>query len=143
MRVSEASPTQILEIVDILLEMHKECPLPLGAPDRAKIANGLASCTKFLALDGDNYIAGILALREGPWWFSKEHFIGDLVFYVRPSHRASKAATLLLKRAKEYAKIKGLPLMMAVVSGVDVDRKDQFFARQNFKKVGGAYMYKE
>lgn len=142
MRVSEASPPQILEIVDMLLEMHGECPLPLGAPDRAKIANGLASCKKFVALDGE-YLAGILALREGPWWFSHERFIGDLVFYVRPSHRASRAALLLLKKAKEYARLRGLPLMMAVVSGVDVDRKDQFFMRQDFKKVGGVYMYQE
>lgn len=143
LRVVEAVPNQATQIIDMLLEMHAECPLPLGTPSRSKIAGALSSCTKLVALDGDDYLAGILALREGEWWFSKERFIGDLVFYVRPSHRASRAAVLLLREAKKLAKMKDLPLFLGVMSGVDVERKDKLYARCGFTRVGGSYQLKD
>jgi hypothetical protein len=35
--------------------------------------------------------------------------------------------------------MRGLPLLMAVVNGEDVERKDKFYARHGFTRIGGVY----
>lgn len=144
MRVSEAKPTDVLKIIDLLMDMHDEAKsLPFGKPNRARISNALSSCVKFVVHDDDDTLCGILALREGPWWFSTESFLGDLVFYVSPSYRASPAATLLLRKAKAYAKERNLPLMMSIVHPEDQERKRLFFLRHGFSPAGHSFYYKD
>ena len=83
---------------------------------------------------------GILALTEGTHWYSNEKFLGDLVFYVAPSSRTSRIASHLLRSATQYATMRGLPLLMAVVHGEDVARKDNFYERHGLARVGGVYL---
>lgn len=144
MRVSEAKPTDILRIIDLLMDMHDEAKeLPFGKPNRARISNALSNCIKFVVHDDDDTLCGILALREGPWWFSTQSFLGDLVFYVSPGYRASPAASLLLRRAKEYARERSLPLMMSIVHPEDQERKRLFFLRHGFSPAGHSFYYKD
>lgn len=144
MLVSEAKPTDILQIIDLLMDMYDEAKdHPFGKPDRVKIANALSQCTKFIVRDDDGILCGILALREGPWWFSTEKFLGDLVFYVSPAYRASRAAALLLSKAKDYARERQLPLMMSIVHPADLDRKKAFYLRAGFTPAGASFYYKD
>lgn len=84
-------------------------------------------------------LVGVLALQETTHWYSDHPFLADLVFFVKPSQRVSRVASHLLRAATEYATMRGIPLMMAVVHGEDVVRKDHFYARHGFQRVGGVY----
>jgi len=144
MQVSEAKPSDILPIIDLLMDMYDEAKEhPFGKPNRARIANALSPCTKFVVHDDDGTLCGLIALREGPWWFSTESFLGDLVFYVSPAYRASRAAFLLLRRAKEYARERNLPLMLSIVHPVDLERKRTLYLRAGFTPAGASFYYKE
>lgn len=139
LRVELAKPSDIQEIVKMLLEMHDEVSFTLGPPDRTKIVNALAPCDKWLLRDHTDEIGGILALRQGTVWYSTSPFLADLVFYIRPSWRTYPGAALLLRKAKEQAKIKGLPLVLAANAGDDVDRKVTLYRRLGFKQVGASF----
>ena len=53
--------------------------------------------------------------------------------------RSSKAATELMKKAQSYAASKNMPLLVAVVSGEDVLRKDKLYEHLGFRYLGGVY----
>lgn len=91
-----------------------------------------------MGIKGDK-LCGVLALQEGEHWYSHSKFLGDLAFYVTPSARASRIASHLLRAAIDYATMRGLPLLMAVVNGEDVERKDKFYQRHGLVRVGGVY----
>lgn len=126
----------------LLMQMHRTSPmqLPLVAPHKVEGAlhDCLAEGRIFVAHKGDRLV-GVLALQEVEHWYSHGKFIGDLVFYVDAGARTSRVASHLLRAAAEYATMRGLPLLMAVVHGEDVVRKDNFYERHGFARVGGVY----
>jgi len=126
----------------LLVQMHHEVPVGLPPVAPHKVEAALRGCIQggriFLAHKGERLV-GILALQEGEHWYSHGKFLGDLVFYVAPCARTSRIASGLLRSAVEYATMRKLPLLMAVVHGEDVARKDDFYARQGFDRVGGVY----
>jgi GNAT superfamily N-acetyltransferase len=137
-----AKPSEIGAIIDMLLEMHAEISFKVGPPDRRKITDTLALCDKWLCKEADA-IAGLIALRQGTVWYSASPFLADQVFYVKPAYRASGAARLLLRKAKEQAKIKNLPLLVAANSGDDIDRKTLFYKRLGFTQIGASFTLKD
>jgi GNAT superfamily N-acetyltransferase len=139
--IEVAKEGDIVDIVPLLVQMHGTSPTPLPpiAPHKllGALKDSLDGGRMFVARRGR--VVGILALTEGTHWYSDEKFLGDLVFYVAPCSRTSRIASHLLRAATEYATMRGLPLMMAVVHGEDVQRKDNFYARHGFIRVGGVY----
>jgi GNAT superfamily N-acetyltransferase len=127
-------------LMPLLYKMHSESGLSLPPLDEAKCLKSLGNSI-VLVSEENQEITGMLALQIGEHWFSREKFIGDLVFYVDSDWRASQYAIKLLQKAKERATIEGLPLLLGVVDGKDVERKDMFYVRQGFKKAGGIYMW--
>ena len=136
-----AKERDIPEMGTLLLEMHHTSPMLLPPVAPHKVEAALRQCLRegrvFVARRGR--IVGILALQAVEQWYSHEKFLGDLVFYVSPSSRVSRVASKLLRAATEYATMRELPLLMAVVHGEDVERKDQFYVRHGFSRVGGVY----
>lgn len=84
-------------------------------------------------------IIGVLALHPETYWYSDEQFVTDTVFYVHPRGRKSRAAQMLMEAGKEYAKELGLPMMLAVSSGGNVEKKDRFYERKGFSRIGGVF----
>lgn len=139
MLIVNANPNVVPLLLPMLKRMHMESGLDLPPLDEEKVLATLAYCSPvFVAFEGDTPI-GVLALKEVEHWFSRDKFLGDLVFYVDSAYRNSRAGYYLLRSAREYAIMAGLPLMMAVVDANDVDRKDQFFQRLGFLRAGGVY----
>jgi GNAT superfamily N-acetyltransferase len=126
----------------LLVQMHHGVPLHLPPIAPHKVEAALRHCMQkgriFLGYKGEK-LGGILGVQEGEHWFSHGRFLADLVFYVAPCARASRIASHLLRAASEYATMRGLPLLMAVVNGEDVERKDKFYARHGFTRIGGVY----
>jgi len=126
----------------LLVQMHHEVPLEFPPIAPHKVEAALRGCMQkgriFLGYRGER-LGGILAVQEEEHWFSHGKFLGDLVFYVAPCARATRIASHLLRSAVEYATMRGLPLLTAVVNGEDVERKDKFYARHGFTRIGGVY----
>lgn len=137
-----AKEKDIPAIGELLVQMHASVPLNLPPIAPHKVEAALRQCLQtgriFLGYKGGK-LGGILGIREGEPWYSHGKFLADLVFFVAPSSRASRIASHLLRAATEYATMRGLPLLMAVANGEDVERKDKFYARHGFVRIGGVY----
>jgi L-amino acid N-acyltransferase YncA len=140
--IAVAKEKDIPAIGGLLMQMHHTAPMKLPPVAPHKVEAALRDCLKdgriFVAHRGDKLV-GVLALQEVEHWYSHGKFVGDLVFYVDAGARTSRIASRLLRAASDYATIRGLPLLMAVVHGEDIVRKDHFYARHGFARVGGVY----
>lgn len=140
--IEVAKEKDIPAIGTLLVQMHASIPMDLPPIAPHKVEAALRQCMQvgriFLGYKGDK-LGGVLAVQEGEHWYSHGKFLGDLVFYVAPCARASRIASHLLRAAVGYATMRGLPLLMAVVNGEDVERKDKFYARHGFSRIGGVY----
>lgn len=143
LQVELLKPSEIDKAIDLLMEMHSEVSFTVGPPDRTKAINALAGCDKWVVKEYDGSLGAILALREATVWYSKTPFLADLVFYVKPSFRASRAALLLLRKAQEQATLKGLKLLVACNSGDDIDRKVNFYRRLGFTQIGASFRWEK
>ena len=141
MDIKEIDKNLLGQLLPLLHKMHEESGLKLPAIDDAKVLKSLASCDVIFVAEDEGRYAGLIALAEGEHWFSKSRFMGDLVFYVDSDWRHMQIAVKLLQSAQNCAKMKGLPLMLAVVDGNDVERKDAFYRRRGFKNAGGIYVW--
>jgi len=127
-------------VIALLERMHEDSGLDLPEMNPAKIRRAVyAADAVFGAYNGPT-LAGVLILQQGAHWYSDERFLGDLAFFVAPEQRATTAALALLRAAKKYAKLKGLPLMLAVVDGRDVLRKAALYERAGFTTVGTVHI---
>jgi GNAT superfamily N-acetyltransferase len=137
------TPEEVVAVYQILMEMHKEAePIHLPEVDPAKVVNSIRLCAetgKLFVAERDGKIVGALGLLPTEHWFATDTYYADRFFYVLPSYRNSTIATRLLKAAKDFATDEGRELYMAVLSGVEVDRKENFIMRQGFARVGGMY----
>lgn len=140
--IEAAKERDIPAIGALLMQMHQTSPLPLPPVAPHKVEASLRECLrhgKIFIATRESKVLGVLALQEGEHWYSTGRFLADLCFYVEAGSRTSRIASHLLRAASEYANIRGLPLLMAVVHGEDVVRKDNFYARHKFQRIGGVY----
>lgn len=139
--IEKASPKDIPDLVELILKFPLSTPLDFPKPSPTKIAKTLQACLD----SGVIFMAtrarprGVLALREGEFWFAHSRFLGDQIYFVEPGARASNFAKHLLRHAQDYATLRGLPLLMGVTHGGDVVRKDNFFTRAGMTRIGGIY----
>jgi hypothetical protein len=138
--IRSAKLTDLPRLCELSVCMHDESPFALPPINPDKLIKGLMRST-VIVWETNDVIGGFIALQEGHFWYSDERFVADQLFYVHPDYRKSKAGISLLKAAQQYARIKELPLFMAPVNGVDVDRKDALYKRLGMRKLGGTYSY--
>lgn len=93
----------------------------------------------FIAENDNGDILGVLSGKVGCYWFTDEQMVQDGFFYVAPEHRGTRCASALIKSLKAWADMKGLKLECAAISGGDVDRRDRFYERNGFARIGGVY----
>ena len=127
----------------LLAEMHMNVAEDLALPvfSGPKVARKIDDCLRdgaILLSISEERIVGILGLLRGSFWYSDAQFVGDAFFYVTPSARTSTAARDLLKAAKLLEK-ENLPVLLATVTGKDVDRKDFLYERLGYKKIGSVF----
>jgi len=83
---------------------------------------------------------GSISLHEDTTWYSTEPYLTDGWFYVVPEKRDSGIGIMLLETVKEFAKDKGLPLMVGVFNMKDALRTSQMLQRHGFTMAGGLFM---
>lgn len=141
--ITEATLKDIYPQYKVLREAKKGFSYPTKEHNAEKAIDQLSVC----ASQGLNFIAkkdlrivGCIVLCYDQLWFSDESFLVDLAYYIDPKNRKSSLAVRLLDLAKKKARELGLPLQISVTYGTDVERKEQFFLRQGFEKIGGNYL---
>ncbi len=141
--ITEATLNDIYPQYKLLREAKKGFAYPTKEHNAEKAIDQLSVCAEqglnFLAKK-DHTIVGCMVLCYDQLWFSDESFLVDLAYYVDEKHRKSSIALRLLKASKNRAEELGLPLHISVTYGTDVERKEKFFLRNGFKKIGGNYL---
>ena len=127
----------------LIEQFHKEYSEHYPAVDVEKVIRYIADHI----INGKGYIVrlnddiiGAALVKVTDYWFSKETFINEGVFYVSAKARRTPAAKLLLNELKAYARELDLPLMIGVTTGDRLKAKDKFFEMNSFKRVGGMYV---
>lgn len=70
-----------------------------------------------------------------PW--SKSILAYDTILYVKPEHRGSKAAYLLMKAWEEWAKSKGAAeVQISIASGIHEEKSISFFKKLGYSYIG-------
>ena len=141
-RKADRSEKDARKLFSLLMVMSKDVGLPLPAVSAervlAQIANVIENGVCYMAEHSGDLVGAIGLLPETPWW-SRENYLADTFFFVRSDKRASKAATKLLRAAKEYAEEKDRPLALTLFTGKDLFRKELFLAHHGFRKVGSLF----
>ncbi len=106
-------------------------PEKVDAYIRAYIENGVV-----LSAYDDGLVGSFAIKVQGMWW-SDVPVAKDGWFYVRKEGRP-KASLALLEAVKD--RFKDMPLFVGVFNTDDQDRKDKFFTRKGFRRVGGWYV---
>ena len=134
----------IVPLAHFLIEQfHKEYREHYPAVDVEKVIRYIADHIingRGYVVRLNNDIIGAALVKEADYWFSKETFLNEGVFYVSAKARRTPAAKLLLNELKAYARELNLPLMIGVTTGDRLKAKDKFFEMNSFKRVGGMYV---
>ena len=143
MEVREVTPTELWDEYKLLLGAADGFAYDIPVPNSEKGINALAYAMaqglNFVSVEDDEITGAIVLVLDSLWWVD-EFFLVDIAFYVGPTKRKSRAASMLIERAKEKSKELGLPLQISVTYGTDLDRKENFILRKGFTKIGGNYV---
>lgn len=95
-----------------------------------------------LVAEKDGKIIGMLAGYVAEHWFSDDKVASDFTFYIRPEHRRTGKAALLLVRAFErWAVERGAKdIMPGVSTQIDVERTTRFFEKLGYTVYGNALL---
>lgn len=132
----------ITELSQIFHDEFKQHGALLPYSKRKVILAIAKSIHKSLALvaENDGGIIGFMLLDDYEPFYSDEKALWDFGFYVLPKIRGSRAAILLRDAAVAIAEDLGMPLFMGISVGGDLERRDKFFIRSGFRRIGALYI---
>jgi len=148
MRVRPAMLSDLPQILGLGERMHRESRTQYPPIDPAVAERTLgiivAHPEKLLALvaeGADGQLAGFLTAFISESAFSTELCAIHDIFFVAPERRGSKAASLLVDGFREWARARGCrQAMIAVHTGLNVERTGRFYEKKGFTHIGGVYM---
>jgi len=102
---------------------------------RASIAR--ADPTIFVVEDDNGEVIGYLVALMRAYMFTRGHLASQEVIYVKPGRRGSRAALMLIKSFRQWAKIIGArEAYMGIANGFQPDRTARLFSHYGFAPVG-------
>lgn len=144
-----ATHDDLLEIATLLNEMHEEIGAFDLAPQKMRDHIGeILTEGKCLVAEAEGEIVGSIGLQGSEPWYSTTKIIVDSWIFVSP--RVQKRLSVfraMVKEVQEYAKTVHMPLVLALYSEKDNNRKNRLFARYGdqimrgfqFRDVGGEF----
>lgn len=125
-------------MLPLLAEFHAENAIALL--DIGVLEQNIVACASrghVLIAEDDGEVVGILPLLVSQWFFSSEHFIVDMCFYVRPDHRdASSIGRHLLNWALSVGDTVGLPVYIRVNNPGKMKRRGRVATIEGFVPIG-------
>ena len=124
-------------------EMHAESVTHRNMPlDEPGLAAQLLAAAKApdsycrIAVRGEDVLGGFLG-QIGPGFFTTERGAKELVWFVKPSARGSRAAIMLLADFEIWGRFKGArKCFLSQSTGVAVDETARLFVRLGYRVVG-------
>lgn len=106
-----------IEAFELMVALHREggfAPLD-GEKSAAGVYTALKDGATWLArIDGK--AIGVLSLVELPFWYSKDTYLQDAGFYVRPKFRKRRVGVELMKAAREEGQRRNKIVLITVTS---------------------------
>jgi GNAT superfamily N-acetyltransferase len=134
---------EVVALVNDMMDEGRYSNLTFDTEGYAAYLHGLLQCSDFrgiLYLDSKNRIAGFLLGFVSKFEFAKELRSNDLIFFVRPDMRGSKAAFLLEKTYTEWAMEKGVDKKNIYLGHSNgYDKAGRFFEKVGYSCVGRLY----
>ena len=96
---------------------------------------------RLIVVEAYDGLVGMIAGQIGELICSHQLQASDRVLYVRPEHRGSRAALLLVKAYLEWAESMGVAAVLMGVSsgGAHMEKAGRFLANMGFAPIGGLY----
>lgn len=85
-------------------------------------------------------IVGCFLGQRGTLWFSDEPYAMEVFTYVFALRRNTGAGTKLYKAFRDWAKTKGLKVVLANSCGTNTDRFETLFTRMGLTKIGSQFI---
>lgn len=141
---------EILNLADVYVREEVE-PTGHHSPiwDAGMMAHHLMNCITddegivLVAVQDGNIIGYLWAIQHGlaPW--SPVLVASDLLFYVKPEHRGSRAAWRLVLAYKEWAEEEGCTeVRLSVASGINTSRTERLYEHLGFSRFASTFNYK-
>lgn len=88
-------------------------------------------------------VAGIGILCAHTLWWSDTKVLGNILYYIEPMYRRTRAPKLLLDTFKKFADTKNMKLLFDTVSGpsTDFNKFDKYFQYNGLKRIGTQFIY--
>lgn len=144
--VRHATPADAAVIDTMLRAMGRESPIYRAMPiDDRKLADYIAKVIRssdhaVLLHESAAGIDGIYIGMLVQQFFTFETTAMDVLFYVRPERRGSRAAVRLFRAFKAWAKSSGAKaIQVGTMTGIDPARTSKFYRGMGLNEIGGVY----
>ena len=143
MEIRKAGPLDISALVHLLVDMHNNAEVPLAPIHSeklvAKVNEVIHRGVVFIAMKENVLLGSIGGMVVSDWWADNK-YLSDLWLYVSPMHRKTSAGVMLINNFKKVGNEAKIPVRLGHVFSGDIDRKDKWFERIGFKKVGSVFV---
>jgi GNAT superfamily N-acetyltransferase len=144
--VRHATPEDSAVIDTLLRAMGRESPIFRAMPiDDRKLADYIGKTIRsnehaVLLHEGPSGIDGIYIGMLVQQFFTFEFTAMDVLFYVRPERRGSRAAVRLFRAFKAWAKSSDAKtIQVGTMTGIDPARTAKFYRGMGLNEIGGVY----
>lgn len=139
-QIRPALPSDLQTCISLCLELHNENGPEFPTVSPVKLTNALMEAlneSRVVLLENNGIAVGILGIYAGEaaWW-SDEHLLGDLIFFVKKDFRSNTVFNQLLSVLEEFGKINKLPVQLMFWTTHDIERKFKLLTRKGYKPVG-------
>jgi predicted N-acetyltransferase YhbS len=141
-RLRKACEDDAYQIRELLKNWLVETKLDFGKTNNSKARENILEYIDkhfVIVAEDDNKIIGSIAMANCDTWYTDKAFYRTLWFFVDQEKRNPQIAKSLLDFAREYAKIRNIPMILEIVQGKDMERKHQWATRQHLNYLGGTY----
>lgn len=141
-KLRKACEDDTYQIRELLKNWLVETKLDFGKTNNSKARENILEYIDkhfVIVAEDDNKIIGSIAMANCDTWYTDKAFYRTLWFFVDQEKRNPIIAKSLLDFAREYAKIRNIPMILEIVQGKDMERKHQWATRQHLNYLGGTY----
>ena len=145
--IRKAKKSDVNELFDLCVEMHKEGIYQKIEINQEKLSNFLLSKINhreslLLVLADDDKLVGLFIGDIVAYFFSSEKLALDTIFYIVKSKRKSLGAMKLLTAYFDWANSHNVrEICLSSTNGVEVEKIERMYIKLGFDKVG--IMYKK
>jgi predicted N-acetyltransferase YhbS len=141
-KLRKACEDDTYQIRELLKNWLVETKLDFGKTNNSKARENILEYIDkhfVIVAEDDNKIIGSIAMANCDTWYTDKAFYRTLWFFVDQEKRNPIIAKSLLDFAREYAKIRNIPMILEIMQGKDMERKHQWATRQHLNYLGGTY----